>query len=111
VDIHETKKITRRPRGGESSQLTRVWHPDSLFSRKARSYALLTRRVDRLILSELFRKVCDAVSYKHRYLIVHRDLKLGNILVTPDGKPRLLHFGIAKLPDGTSPPTLTAWAK
>jgi tetratricopeptide (TPR) repeat protein len=48
---------------------------------------------------ELFRKVCDAVSCAHRNLIVHRDLKTGNILVAVDGSPKLLDFGIAKLLD------------
>ena len=49
---------------------------------------------------ELFRKVCDAVSYAHRNLIVHRDIKPGNILVTPDGTPKLLDFGIAGIVAG-----------
>jgi eukaryotic-like serine/threonine-protein kinase len=45
----------------------------------------------------LMLKVCDAVSHAHRNLVVHRDLKPGNILVTSDGTPKLLDFGIAKL--------------
>ena len=48
---------------------------------------------------ELFATVCDAVHYAHQNLVVHRDLKPGNILVTDDGTPRLLDFGIAKLLD------------
>jgi eukaryotic-like serine/threonine-protein kinase len=45
----------------------------------------------------LFREICSAVSFAHRNLIVHRDLKPGNILVAPEGVPKLLDFGIAKL--------------
>jgi eukaryotic-like serine/threonine-protein kinase len=45
----------------------------------------------------LFRKVCDAVQYAHEKQVVHRDLKPGNILVTEDGTPKLLDFGIAKV--------------
>ncbi len=44
----------------------------------------------------LFRRVCDAVSEAHRCLVVHRDLKPGNILVDAAGTPKLLDFGIAK---------------
>lgn len=48
----------------------------------------------------LFLKVCSAVGFAHRNLVVHRDIKPGNILVGKDGEPRLLDFGIAKLLEG-----------
>ncbi len=47
----------------------------------------------------LFLKVCGALGYLHRNLVVHRDLKPGNILVTSEGEPKLLDFGIAKMLD------------
>jgi len=48
---------------------------------------------------ELFRKICSAISYAHQHLVIHRDIKPGNIRVTAEGEPKLLDFGIAKLLD------------
>lgn len=66
-----------------------------------------THGLDLDALLALFRQVCDAVDHAHRNLVVHRDLKPANILVTTDGRAKLLDFGIAKLIDSGGTDTLT----
>lgn len=45
---------------------------------------------------DVFRQVCEAAQYAHRFLVVHRDIKPGNILVSRHGLVKLMDFGIAK---------------
>jgi serine/threonine protein kinase/tetratricopeptide (TPR) repeat protein len=59
---------------------------------------------------QLFLKVCDAVAYAHRNLVVHLDLKPSNIMVTTDGTVKLLDFGTSKLIQPDSLLTTTVMA-
>jgi len=61
---------------------------------------------------DLFLQICGAVEYAHQHLIIHRDIKPGNILVSREGVPKLLDFGVAKIltPETADPaldPTVT----
>lgn len=53
----------------------------------------------------LFLELCEAVAHAHRNGVVHLDLKPTNALVSPDGRVKLIDFGLARAADGVVPQT------
>ncbi len=50
----------------------------------------------------LFLQICDAVAYAHTQLVIHRDIKPDNLMVSAAAQVKLLDFGVAKLLDPAS---------
>ncbi|HUP43338.1 MAG TPA: protein kinase, partial [Thermoanaerobaculia bacterium] len=83
---------------------------------------LVMERVDGATLSELIHEgrlelprlfelalpLTDAIAAAHQQGVIHRDLKPGNIMVTPDGRPKVLDFGLARLIGPVDPALPTA---
>jgi response regulator RpfG family c-di-GMP phosphodiesterase len=68
---------------------------DSLFDLVVRRGPLSVPRA-----AALFRQLADALAEAHRFGLVHRDIKPGNVMVTPDWRVKLLDFGMALHPTG-----------
>ncbi len=69
----------------------------------ARRHALSVRQI-----MELMLEVCEAIQHAHEHGVIHRDIKPSNILVTRDGRPRVVDFGLARtLLAGNSRQTLS----
>jgi serine/threonine-protein kinase len=56
---------------------------------------------------QLASRLCEILDYMHRHDVVHRDLKPGNIMISDDGRPHIIDFGIAKGP--ASEPFMLGW--
>lgn len=61
------------------------------------------RALPRAQILELFASICRAVQFAHQQLVVHADLKPSNVLVTGEGEPKLVDFGIARALDLPAP--------
>ncbi|MFL6630173.1 MAG: protein kinase domain-containing protein [Vitreoscilla sp.] len=79
--------------GGRPYMVMELVSGQDITSWCASHHADLAQRLD------LFEAVCDAVAYAHRHLVIHRDIKPSNVMVTDEGRVKLLDFGIARLLD------------
>lgn len=58
---------------------------------------------------QIVRDILDALDYSHEHGIVHRDIKPGNVMITPDGEIKVMDFGIAKALDDVDATVTHAW--
>ncbi|WP_372369528.1 protein kinase [Candidatus Uabimicrobium sp. HlEnr_7] len=60
-------------------------------------FLIAQKQIKPLFLINLLIKVCDALAHAHKNKILHRDIKPSNIMITKDGNPKVMDFGLAKI--------------
>ncbi|MCC6737688.1 MAG: serine/threonine protein kinase [Planctomycetia bacterium] len=96
VTVHEMGEHQGRP-----------WFSMDLVEGGSLDQLVRGRRLPARRLMEILAEVARALDYAHGQGVVHRDIKPGNILVTPGGKPFLTDFGLAGNLDGGARLTMT----
>lgn len=88
--------------------ITMEWVDGSPFDRWADGIPSHAFQPDLRTVLRAFASVCDGVAHAHQRGVIHRDIKPTNVLVTRDGAPRVLDFGVASLrTDGRTPAATT----
>jgi len=99
VTLFDVGEVSRGDDSGESIDfIVMEYVAGQSLGEKLRQRLPLNKRLD------LVAKIADGMATAHAAGVIHRDLKPDNIIVTPDGHPKIVDFGLAKL---TQPEFLT----
>lgn len=61
------------------------------------TYVRRRRKLKEDVAKHMFKQICDGLRYCHSKNILHRDIKLDNILLTSEGDIKICDFGVSKL--------------